>query len=253
MNAVSHHPGRIVAIGVVVAVALIALLPTSWAQAQTNTGGTPPPVVVTATSTTVSATATTTVTLAAGSSLVIPPGALPPDTTLTLAPLDLDTLPPPPESISDTGAPIFIAAAFTIDLSVGDVTLDEPATFSFTLTEDQIAALGGATPEMLFFDTTTNSWAPGGSTCTPPTSSTWNPATGTLSISVCHFSDWIVVGEQRADVDPGQVTTPSPADTGMGAATESGATDTMAIVLGLVALAGIVGVGTRFALARRQT
>ena len=55
-----------------------------------------------------------------------------------------------------------------------------------------------------------------------------------------------------ADVGPGQVTTPAPADTGMGAATESGATDTMAIVLGLVALAGILGVGARFALARRQ-
>ena len=55
-----------------------------------------------------------------------------------------------------------------------------------------------------------------------------------------------------ADVGPGQVTTPSPADTGMGAAAESGATDTMAIVLGLVALAGILGVGARFALGRRQ-
>lgn len=256
MNAISNHPGRVVAIGVVVAVALMALLPGSWVSAQT-TGGTPTTVTVTPTTVTVdtTATVTTTVPLAAGSSLNIPPGAdIPPGTTLTLEPLDPLILlnNPPPTSVSDTGAPVFVAAAFSIDLS-SDVTFtaDNPASFTFTLTPEQIAALDGATPEVLFFDAASGTWLDGGATCTPPTSPTWNPTTGELTIAVCHFSDWIVVGEQRADVDPGQVTTPSPADTGMGTGTESGATDTMAIVLGLVALAGILGVGTRLALARR--
>lgn len=261
MNAISHHPGRVVAVGVLVAVALMALLPGSWVSAQTTTAGTPTQVTVTATTVTVNPTATTTVTLAQGSGLTIPPGALPPGATLNLQPLNPQTLlsnPPPttvPGSGPGTGAPVFVAAAFSIEvenLPVGaDGTLLEPATFSFTLTPEQIAALDGATPAALFLDSSGN-WVSGGDTCTPPAASSWDPATGVLSVSVCHFSEWIVLGEQRADVDPGQVTTPSPADTGMGAATESGATDTMAIVLGLVALAGILGVGSRFALARRR-
>ena len=45
---------------------------------------------------------------------------------------------------------------------------------------------------------------------------------------------------------------PSPADTGMGVTEESGATNPLAIALGVLALAGIAGAGARFAIGRRS-
>jgi hypothetical protein len=168
-------------------------------------------------------------------------------TELTVTELD-------PETLEDNPPPAgnFVAASFTIDIG-SETPLDEPATISFELTPEQIAALeDGSTPNLLFFDTETGTWSEGGSTCTPPSTPVWNPPT--LSVEVCHFSDWIVVGQLGADAtDAPPATTPSPANTGMGASgTESGATNTVAIILGAVALAGVVGAGGRYAMGRRS-
>lgn len=250
MNAVPQHPRRVLALGVAIAIGLLALLPSSWAEAQTGTAGAPPPpvtVVPTTVALTAGSTETTTVGLNPGStsSISLPPGSIPAGVTqLTVAAL-------PPETLEDNPPPAgnFVAASFTIDLG-SETPLDEPATISFELTPEQIAALEeGATPNALFFDTATGTWSEGGSTCTPPSTPVWNPPT--LSVEVCHFSDWIVVGQQSDDVaEAPPATAPSPANTGMGA-DDSGATDPLVIALGAVALAGALGLGGRYAVRRR--
>jgi hypothetical protein len=78
-----------------------------------------------------------------------------------------------------------------------------------------------------------------------------SPGPGVLAFEFTKDGSYaVMVAPLTADEIAGGPAAPVPADTGMGA--ESGATDTVAIVLGVVALGGILGLGGRYALRRRS-
>jgi hypothetical protein len=281
MNALSHHPGRVVAIGVMIAVALMSLLPTSWADAQTGTAGTPIPTlgpfptprpfpaqtplatpvaptvtlvneVVGGVSTTQATRVSTTgVGVSSDDTIAVdvPAGAMPAGASVSVGVItnseDLQRQAPPPRGVGLV-LPLQITATRTDGSGITE-NFNEPVQISVDIPD--IGVSGNLT--MAFWNGT--QWIQ------VNTVATVNPATGrvTLTATVDHFTIFAVfVVDPEAvddgagtDATDGTPTAPTPADTGMG--TESGATDTMAIVLGLVALAGILGVGTRLALARR--
>ena len=293
MNAISHHPGRVAAIGVVIAVALMALLPGSWVSAQ-STAGTPTPLtscaadftltdagtcVKTVTNTpqtfTVQTSGQTTTLggLANGGTVevVIPPTypagaqlAIQTTSTITVDGNGQTTTVSEVVSIQCTGncdgTPVLFrmnlqsVIGFT-DFSCAALQLADDCQAFFVTGLDSAASLGTSNGyHAISFGIVTGETAPAsGPEQAAPTAVLARILPGGIIEGDLPPGNWgIEFQAPPADVGPGQVTTPAPADTGMGAATESGATDTMAIVLGLVALAGILGVGARFALARRQ-
>lgn len=258
MNAAIHHPGRVIAIGVAVAIAIMALLPGSWASAQTvTTTSTPVPTVsIQPTVVTVPPNASATVQAGASTTLRVPAGSLSEGATITVgvaiqtggAPISAQSFTdlgvPPPPAATGNGVVLSVFNLDAITSGGTEATINEPVEIDFELTAEQLAAAGGDANnvELQFLDTTVTpaAW----------TSVSCSGSGTTVTCTLPHFSLWALAIREVAD--PGQVATPSPADTGMGATAESGATNTMAIALGVVALAGILGAGAKFAMGRRR-
>ena len=260
MNAVIHHPGRALALGLAITIALLALLPGSWGDALAQTAGAPT-TTATPTSTSVAAGAAATVAPAPNKTIRIPAGAINEAATITSQPiLDNDSGQaiavaevfasinvPTPDEVEDGGSVVIsVFSLDALDADGNEVTFDEPVEMDFEISPEVLAAAGGDASNVVlqFFDEDSGEWT--------PVSCTGSGTTVTCSLP--HFSIWaLTVRTQAAGQAGTPATTPSPANTGMGdAGTDSGATNTVAILLGAVALAGVVGVGGRFAVRRRS-
>jgi len=259
MNAAIHHPGRVVAIGVAVAIALLALMPGTWGAALAQTAGTPSAgTTATPTATTVPAGESATIQAASDKTITIPAGALSEDATLTSQPIfDNETADeiataaifasldiPTPDEVEDGAAVVIsIFQLDATDADGNDIAFDEPVEMTFELTPEVLAAAGGDANNVVlqFFDEDTNQW----------TAVSCSGSGTTLTCQLPHFSVWALTVRTQQETGPGQAATPAPADTGMGATSDTGATNVTAIVLGIVALAGIAGVGSRLVLRRR--
>lgn len=258
MNTAIQHPGRVVAIGVAITIALLALLPGSWGNALAQTAGVPT-TTATPTSTAVVAGASATVAPAPNKTIRIPAGAIGENATITSQPIvDNDSgsdiavaevfasinVPTPEDVESGDAVVISVFSLDALDANGDEITFDEPVEMDFELSPEVLAAAGGdaSNVSLQFYDEDAGTW----------TSVECTGSGSTLTCSLPHFSIWsLTVLTQAPGQAPGQAATPSPANTGMGTA-ESGATDTLAILLGAAALAGIVGVGGRYALRHRS-
>lgn len=258
MNTALHHPGRVIAIGVAISIALLALLPGSWGDALAQTAG-QPTTTATATSTVVSVDTEATVATAPNKVITIPAGALSEDATIISQPiLDNDSGEPvavaevfasvnvpTPEEVEDGSA--VVVSVFSLDALGADneeVTFDEPVQMTFELSPEILTAAGGDANNVVlqFFDEDTGNW----------TAVECSGSGNSVTCSLPHFSVWALVvrTQTAATSDPEQAVTPAPANTGMGS-TGTGASDSTAILLGLLASAGLAGAGAKFALGRR--
>jgi|GEM_PF-4578522 len=267
MNALTHHPRRALALGVALAIALLALLPGTWGTALGQTAGAPTPSPTTVT-VPVTPGATTTAPLtgsnAGTKTVTVPAGAF---TQAVEVRNELRTF---QQTVSDGlvingvrySPPVVITSAEVVQVSTvvlevfdlaaltagnEEVQPGEPVTLSFELSAETLAAAGGNpnNVRLAFYDEDSDSWQD--VTCA---------VVGTaLECTLPHFSLWALyaVQEQAPSQEGTPATTPSPANTGMGASgTDSGATNTVAIILGAVALAGVLGAGGRYAMGRRS-
>lgn len=265
MNAVIQHPRRALALGVAIALALLALLPGSWGDALAQTAGQPTPSPTTVT-VPVTPGATTTAPLGGSSAgtktVTVPAGAFTQAVEVrtevrtfqrtviqgfTLAGV---TYPP----IVSTGAEVVDVSTVVLEvfdlaaLTAGneEVQPGEPVTLSFELSAETLAAANGDpnNVRLAFYDEDAERWED--VTCA---------VVGTaLECTLPHFSLWALyaVQEQAPSQEGTPATTPSPANTGMGDSSESAATNTVGIALGAIALAGILGAGGRYAMGRRS-
>lgn len=264
MNRTTSPPtGRIVAFGAAVAVTLLALLPGAWSAAVAQTAGTPTPTATaTATTTTVAAGASATIQAGDDLQINIPAGATSELVEVTFQPVldetDDPTSPsaqaavaqalialgvPSPSDVNSGDA--VIASLFlleAVDADGNDVTFDEPVILTFDLTPEILAAAGGNANNVVlrFFDEATQEW-----TAVPCSASG-----STLTCELMHFSVWALLIQDEA---PAQATptAPAPADTGTGIIEGgSGSTDGVLLLVAVLGLAGVAGLGARFAVRR---
>ncbi|MGE3961606.1 MAG: hypothetical protein AB7F65_08005 [Dehalococcoidia bacterium] len=145
---------------------------------------------------------------------------------------------------SQTTAPGTIVPVRVFELGVQKADgssgqIAQPIEMTWEFTPDVLLAAGGdfANLLMITYDPDTETWSQVKQVSHTATSATFE---------VPHFSLWAFAYRAAAPA------VPTPADTGMGAAEETGATNPLAIALGAAALLGIAGLGARFAIARRS-
>ncbi|MCA9846823.1 MAG: hypothetical protein KC458_02015 [Dehalococcoidia bacterium] len=269
MNVAIHHPRSIIAIGVAVALALLALLPGTWGTALAQTAGTPTATITIVnpgaqSTATVVGTATATVGNSnndGGASVSVPAGSMPSGSTVTV------TSPPAFAGFVRVGTGankgiVTVPVVMNLEATDGDgnevTSFTEPVTVRVNVPDSlwaQVLRLSGtANPVVKVQNINPSTGVTTTIECTLVDS-----ATGVVDCALPHFSEWSM--EIEFDTAPGvdvveefggSGVVPSPADTGMGVTEESGATNPLAIALGVLALAGIAGAGARFAIGRRS-
>lgn len=302
MNAVIHHPRRALALGVAIAIALLALLPGSWAEAQTGTAGSPTPLtcsdgfaltgdvcVRTVTNDPVTVTGVSngtgevvigdsddpiTVTIPAG----YPAGATfeaVTETTTTVTSDGTTSTVSKVVSLTCTGnctqQPVKVSVSLSL-LIADDLT----ALQIDALRVDMCAALGltgtcqinfvratvasttmrldpGVGQHLISFGVSDSSESGAAPQQTGPDTIEATLLPGGFLEADLPPGDWgiqAVAIEAPATAGAPGPAAPSPANTGMGG-DDSGATNPLAIALGAAALAGVAGLGGRYAVRRR--
>ncbi len=117
--------------------------------------------------------------------------------------------------------------------------IQKPIEMTWDFTPDVLRAAGGdfANLLMITYDPDTETWTQVKQVSHTDTSATFE---------VPHFSTWAFAYRAAAPAAP------SPADTGMGVTEDSGATNPLAIALGVFALVAVAGLGARVAMGRRS-
>jgi hypothetical protein len=245
--------GKFIASGAAITVALLALLPGAWGSALAQTAGaptpTPAPVIIPAQTFTLSGSEEAVLQPAPSVAIVVPPGALPAGTTLSVASVDtspenVDVLRNDLASLGITSLPPaaddggLVLSVFNLEAALGGnaVAVDQPVSMTFDLTPEQLAAAGGDANNatLQFWDTQAS----------PPA---WTPvecsgAGTSVTCTLPHFSLWaLTIAAPTASV-----VVPAPAPTGVGAAGSERSHATL-LLTGAVALIGLAGLGARYA------
>lgn len=269
MNRMTMTHGKVIAFGIAIAVALLALAPGTWAPALAQTAGTPTPEpTAAATETTVPAGEAATLEAGAGKTIDIPAGATTVEATVSFTPaVDVESdptgqasqdavtsalatlgvsVPDEVEAGDAVVASVFLLEA--VDADGNPITFDEPVTMQFDLTPEILAAAGGDANnvELQFFDEAADAWVP--VACTG--------SGNTLTCELPHFSVWaLVVQTAASDGDAGdnQVVTPVPANTGSGVSEAGGSGTNLGLLMGVLALIAVAGgLGAHFVMGRAR-
>lgn len=283
MNRMTFSTGKVVALGVAIAVALLAMAPGKWVSAQEGYGGqttatpTATPLITVIenpgaqeVSTTVSGTDTATVgSNADGSvSLSIPAASMPGGSTVTV------TQPPfiHGESLLEGGGTVEIRLTAYMNLEAVDsngdpiTEFDEPVTLRVNIADTAWAIAkqyGSPTVKV-------RNRNQGTGEVTTVTCDVIDAEAGIVECELPHFSEWDVLiafsvpeGTDLADLTPGSTidgdgggeVTPRPADTGAGVfdATPAEGGSNMGVLLGAAAALAVAGgLGARFAARRAR-
>jgi len=303
MNAATHHPRRALALGVAIAIALLALLPGSWGDALAQTAGAPSPTpltcsagftltgnscVRTVTNDPVTVTGVTggqevtigepgsevTVTIPAG----YPAGATftaETKTTTTITSDGTTSTISEVVSLTCTGNCTQQPVTFTVSLSF-ILTVDLTGAETADLRAQLCSELGlttancqinfirssasstmrldpGVGQQLISFGVSDSSESGAAPQQTGPDTIEATLLAGGFLEADLPPGDWgiqAVAIENPPTVGAPGPAAPSPANTGMGG-DNSGATNPLAIALGAAALAGIAGLGGRYAVRRR--
>ncbi len=286
MNVALNHPRRLVVLGVALALVVAALLPGTWRSALAQTAGTPPPPPPATVSVTVVVNnqVETIVTTPGGlASLSIPPGS-----QITSIALDVVTSPGASSATADAALAAvidFIDSAgltgsasgtevgylFEIDFNPSQAAnfmtsqpmvmngitftqlggtvfqagsvLPEPGVATLNVLPETLAQVGGDLSRIFVVFVDPDAGVTEEVTMLP------SPGAGQVAFEFTKEGSYAVMIRQIAVDAPAA---PSPAETGMGAAEESGAKNPLAIALGAAALLGIAGLGARVAMGRRS-
>ena len=281
--ALNHR--RLIATSVALALVAVALLPGTWRSALAQTAGTPqpPPPATVSVTVVVNNTVETIVTTPGGlASLSIPPGS-----QITSISLDVVTSPAATSATADaalaavidfidssgltgTASGTEVGYLFEIDFNPGQAAnfmtsqpmvmngitftqlggtvfqagsvLPEPGVATLNVLPETLAQVGGDLSRLfvVFVDPTAG--------VTEEVTMLPSPGPGVIAFEFTKEGSYAIMVRPIA----GAPAAPSPADTGMGVTQESGATNPLAIALGVAALLGIAGIGARFAMGRRS-
>ncbi|MGE3961607.1 MAG: hypothetical protein AB7F65_08010 [Dehalococcoidia bacterium] len=281
---IALHPRRFAILGVALALVAVALMPGTWRSALAQTAGPPPPPPATVSVTVIiNNTVETIVTTPGGlASLTIPPGS-----QITSIALDVITSPAATGATADAALSAvidFIDASgltgtatgtevgylFEIDFNPGQAAnfmtsqpmvmngitftqlggtvfqagsvLPEPGVATLNVLPETLAQVGGDLSRLFVVFVDPVAGVSEEVTMLP------SPGAGQLSFEFTKEGSYAVLVRPIA----GAPEAPAPAETGMGAAEETGATNPLAIALGAAALLGIAGLGARFAMGRRS-
>lgn len=286
MKAAIHHPGKTVAIGIAIAVALVALLPGAWGTALAATAGDPDP----APSPTSPAPSPTTGTTTAPSPTTVTVGVTPGQTTtasLGESTAGSKTVSVPAgaftqnveirteirEFVRQIAGPIIINHPITGEplitvpaVEVTDVDLVDVSTVVLEVFDLDALTAGGESvqpgePVTLSFELTPETLAAAGGNPDnvrlaffDEDADRWqdvscNASGTTLSCTLPHFSLWALYAVTEAPAGP-PAAVPVPADTGMGTTTSEGGSAALMLIGGVMAIAAVTGIGARFATRR---
>jgi hypothetical protein len=77
-------------------------------------------------------------------------------------------------------------------------TFNSPITLTLHYSESDVAAVSEGLLKLYYWDKTANSWADAATTCSPTSIYTRNLVANTLSVSICHLSEFALLGPPRA-------------------------------------------------------